>query len=370
MVSTIAITLLAARTLRSLRRFRYRPNSSEVTEIPTLSVCIAARNETHALAECLEQVLRSDYPKLEILVLDDSSDDDTSHIIKSFAHAGVRFIAGRTLPAGWLGKNHAYQTLIEESSGEYVLFIDVDTSLKVTTVSQLMKHLIINNKTMLSVLPRRDDKHYASAVLGTMRYYWELIQGTKNSPPAASALWLAKRSILLTESTTSLIDYAMSVRPERHLARQLQRSNMYYYIVGTRQLGVTFEKRISSQYETALRLYYPVSGRSVLLWLITTFYLLLLIFPIAVVLFSYDLFIKLWAICLVLLLLFTFGAYARATHGIVAWQLKTLVSPFLLLQEIVLLLMSYVRYSFGTVTWKGRAVNAQPIKHDAINLGE
>lgn len=356
------------RTVWSLHRFKYRAVESEHAELPTLSVCIAARNETHALAQCLEQILRSDYPKLEILVLDDSSDDDTSLIIKSFAHAGVRFIPGKVLPDGWLGKNHAYQTLLEESSGEYVLFLDVDTSVRVTTISQLVAQLIANNKTMLSVLPRRENSYYSSAVFGTMRYYWELLLGTKNSPPASSALWLVKRSAL--KPSNGLRSYSLSIRPERHIARQLQSNMSYYYVIGTKQLGVAFEKRLKSQYETALRLYYPMSGRNLLRWVLALSYLVVLLIPVCLVFISSEFLLKLWAAGLIFVLTIAYAVYTHRTYANVTWQIKSLLWPLMLLQEMALLSTSYMRYRFGTVTWKGRAVNAQPIKHDAINLGE
>ena len=70
----------------------------ESQDLPTVSVCISARNETHAMTQCLERIVASDYPKLEVIVLDDGSRDNTSLLIKSFAHAGVRFIEGSSLP--------------------------------------------------------------------------------------------------------------------------------------------------------------------------------------------------------------------------------------------------------------------------------
>lgn len=369
-LSTLAVGALGIRTLWALNRFAYRQvEPSMPADLPTVSVCVAARNETHALAQCLERVLRSDYPKLEILVLDDSSNDDTSLIIKSFAHAGVRFIAGKKLADGWLGKNHAYQTLIDESSGEYIVFLDVDTTIQVTTISQLVSQLMANKKSMLSVLPRREDSHRASAIFGTMRYYWELLLASKNSPPAASALWMVERAKLM-ESNIGLSNYGLSVRPERHLARQLQRDKLYYYLIGTRQLGVGFEKRLFSQYETALRLYYPMSGRKILHWFMASLFLILLIYPLVTLGLGFGLLVGTWSAVLVVLIATIFGVYAHKTYGKVGWQARIIFGPLLLIQELVLLLVSHVRYRFGTVTWKGRAVNAQPFNHDAINLNE
>src|SRR5690606_10627587 len=76
--------------LRKTRHITNRTHYSD-KELPTVSVCIPARNETNALEDCLRSMLANDYPKLEILVLDDCSQDRTAEVIKSFAHAGVRF---------------------------------------------------------------------------------------------------------------------------------------------------------------------------------------------------------------------------------------------------------------------------------------
>src|ERR1700759_1043342 len=92
-------------------------DSKMLKDLPSVSVCIPARNETHAMSQCLERVIASTYPKLEVIVLDDSSVDDTSVLIKAYAHAGVRFVEGSRLPKGWLGKNHALQGLLHEASG-------------------------------------------------------------------------------------------------------------------------------------------------------------------------------------------------------------------------------------------------------------
>ena len=369
LISTIAICTLLIRTIWALDRFKYRPIGYEPLELPGVSVCIAVRNETHALAHCLEHVIKSTYPKLEILVLDDSSTDDTSLIIKSFAHAGVRFIAGQPLPDGWLGKNHAYQSLIEEASGDYVLFLDVDTIIQPDTIGQLVTQLLAHDKAMLSVLPRREDSGRVSALIGTMRYYWELLLARKAAPPAASALWMAKRSTL-KESGIGLENYGMSVRPERHLARQLQRKKDYYYLIGTKELGVRYEKRLGSQYETAFRLYYPMTGRSLWRWFGASLFIAALVAPLVLLAVSIGAVGRIWAALLILLVATTFGLFVRRTYASPAWALRISIGPLLVLQELVLLLMSYVMYLSGSVTWKGRPVATKSGKNDAISLDE
>ena len=45
-------------------------------DAPSVCVVIAARNEAEGLEDCLGYVLRQDYPKLSVLVIDDRSEED------------------------------------------------------------------------------------------------------------------------------------------------------------------------------------------------------------------------------------------------------------------------------------------------------
>jgi glycosyltransferase involved in cell wall biosynthesis len=112
--------------------------ATKTTKLPSVTLAIPARNETYALAHCLEAALQNDYEKLEIIVLDDCSQDNTSQLIKSFAHAGVRFIQGDTPAEGWLGKNQACATLLKEGAGEYIIFIGIDTQLEILSQNLLL----------------------------------------------------------------------------------------------------------------------------------------------------------------------------------------------------------------------------------------
>ena len=371
--STIAVVVLALRLAVTLKRYAAPEVPPLPHDLPSVSVCIAARNETHALAQCLERVLRSDYPKLEILVFDDSSSDDTSLIIKSFAGAGVRFIAGKVLPDGWLGKNHAYQTLIDEASGDCVVFLDVDTTIRTTTISQLVAIMYESESAMLSVLPRREDSHRTSAILGTMRYVWELLLGTRVSPPAASALWMAEKAALQADGE-GLRHYGSSVRPERHLARRLHRIGKYRYIIGTQSLGVGFEKHLNSQQHTAVRLYYPMSGRSVVGLLAASSFLFFLSVPllhlIAVLFTAIEDLHLTWSVLLIIFIHVLMTIIAVRTYGRVGRPVRTLVWPLVIVHEFVLLIGSFIAYGAGNVSWKGRSVHVGPHRPDALSIDD
>ena len=371
----IAVFLMIAlggcvRILYLLRRHRYIPNgnASDQTK-PTVSVCIAARNERHALAQNLEHVLASDYEKLEILVLDDSSSDDTSVIIKSFAQAGVRFIAGKELPVGWVGKNHAFNTLAQEANGDLLLFLDVDTLIEPSTISSLVAYSQSAKLEMLSVLPRRNDSYRGSALLGTMRYFWDLMISSKRRPPAASALLLINRDsfVQLMSREASL---PPAIRIEAALAASL--SHAYRYVIGSRKLGVSYEKRWLSQVETSARLYFPAVGRNIFGVLVAAALLGGLAFiglvPGWVVGGTFALIgdISFVVICVV------FGIYNAHTMGGGWWNivLRSVFWPLLMVQELTLLINSYLRHKMKLITWKGRQLTDQPLNHSYHRVDE
>jgi hypothetical protein len=97
-------------------------------DCPRISLLFAARDEEEKLPAALATLAEIDYPKLEIVAVDDRSGDATGRILDDFAraHAHARVVHISELPAGWLGKPHALQKAYETSSGEWLLFTDAD----------------------------------------------------------------------------------------------------------------------------------------------------------------------------------------------------------------------------------------------------
>lgn len=326
-------------------------------ELPSVSVCIPARNETHAMTQCLERVIASTYPKLEIIVLDDSSGDDTSILIKSFAHAGVRFVEGSPLPEGWLGKNHALQGLLDEASGSLVLYMDVDTLIEPDTIEQLVAYSQQEKATMISVLPLRRDAWRASVLFGTLRYYWELILHRRKAPAVASSAWMISRTTLI-DTYNGFNTLKTAIQPEAQLAASLLGQNAYRFLISTPLLGVSYEKKWHSQVDTSLRLLYPLVGNGFIKSIIAVFVLLLLnqpLFTIVSSLFTGWTIIQamaLWQLCIYIAL---YGVYLSKVWA-KGWWLGALLWPYVIAQELIVLLVSINRYSVGHVNWKGRPV--------------
>jgi len=316
----------------------------------------------HALSECLERVLASTYPKLEILVLDDGSQDDTSIIIKSFAHAGVRFLPGKPLPEGWLGRNYALDTLAREASGTYVVFMDVDTFITPNTISELVGYAQAEKSDMVSVIPRRYDTHRANVFFGTLRYFWQCIFAPFGRMTTSSSIWLTRRSTLL-DSLDRTPDVKNSIEPEGVLARQPDVK--YSCVVSNEALGVGYEKRWKSQIETSQRLLYPLFGQNLLGAVAGLGLFLLLNTPSLLIITGFMHWGIVHTVSVILLLGYAcvYALYLKAIWA-KRWWLGIVLWPYIILQEGIVFLMSVWGYSVEGITWKDRSIHSQSAKID------
>ncbi len=355
---TVIIIFFTTRLMFAFKHFEMKPlidTRPPLKSLPSVSICIPARNEMHALTQCLERVIASDYEKLEVIVLDDSSVDDTSIIIKSFAHAGVRFVEGSPLPEGWLGKNHALQGLLDEASGSFILYMGVDTYIQPTTVSTLVNYMMQQEVAMVSVLPRRSDSWRSSVLMGTLRYFWELILHRRSSPAVSTSAWMIDRSVLI-DKLDGFEPVRHQIKPEVTIATSLMKKGIYRFLLGTPELGVSYEKRWLSQVNTSIRLLYSFSGRSVWSNTLAFLSLLLLNVPTIIILYSliggWDVFqtMAAWQLCVFISLYALYLSKLRGSD----WWAGALLWPVVIAQELVVYIVGLYRNLRRNVTWKGR----------------
>ena len=150
-----SLSLLLLNYLLNLRVFSFPANLTPPPPLPLLSVLVPARNEEKRIGPCLESLFASDYPHLEILVLDDHSSDGTADLVRHLAkqHPRLRLLHGKDLPHGWTGKAWACHQLAQEARGEFFLFADADARLADLTLTQAVSMALEKKSGLLSLWP-------------------------------------------------------------------------------------------------------------------------------------------------------------------------------------------------------------------------
>lgn len=111
---------------------------------PTVSVIVAARNEEHFIGDCLNSLIKLDYPsdKLEVIIVNDGSTDKTSNIIQSYLknHSCLKLISTSQRDGNLRGKANAIDLGIEASSGEIIMFTDADCRVPPSWIRATVKY--------------------------------------------------------------------------------------------------------------------------------------------------------------------------------------------------------------------------------------
>lgn len=338
--------------------------------MPSITVAIPARNETQDLEECLISILSSNYPKLEILVLDDCSQDkNTPQIIKSFAHEGVRFLAGEAPPEHWLAKNFAYEQLSNAASGEIILFCGVDARFTESSISNLAGTFVESQNDMLSVIPINVmPKNFSllSLLLQPSRYAWEIAVPRRffERPPALSTCWMMKRTALNDAGGFDAVRQAVS--PERYFSRYSALSGGgYSFVAADNYIDVNCTKSISEQKSTAMRTRYPQLHKRP--EFVSVVSLAELVFLFAPLIFTfYMLIVQNWTFVILAFAatVLQSSVYSKMVNLTFRKNiyLGTLLLPVASVYDVAILNYSMLKYEFGSVYWKGRDVTG-PVMH-------
>lgn len=110
--------------------------------VPDISVAviIPARNEEENISHCLESLLHQTYPKelLEVVVVNDHSEDETLEIAKRFEQHGVKiidlidYIPSQTEIRSY--KKLAIETGINSTKSSVIITMDADCTVEFSTL--------------------------------------------------------------------------------------------------------------------------------------------------------------------------------------------------------------------------------------------
>ena len=137
----------------------YRPPPQAHLPVrPAISVLIPARNEERAIRAAVVAALSSRNVELEVIVLDDHSEDRTAAIVAELSSLDnrVRLEQAPALPAGWCGKQFACSVLSSFARHDILCFTDSDVRLEPDGLARMVGFLEASGASLVSGFPHQD----------------------------------------------------------------------------------------------------------------------------------------------------------------------------------------------------------------------
>jgi cellulose synthase/poly-beta-1,6-N-acetylglucosamine synthase-like glycosyltransferase/peptidoglycan/xylan/chitin deacetylase (PgdA/CDA1 family)/spore germination protein YaaH len=133
----IILRLLAIASFAIYQRFKEKKNINDIplNYNPKVSVIVPGYNEEVNAARTVHNLLKSEYPDLEVIFVDDGSKDDTYNKVKTTFENNPR-VTVLTKPNG--GKAAALNYGIERANGEILVCIDADTVLPANAIPKMI----------------------------------------------------------------------------------------------------------------------------------------------------------------------------------------------------------------------------------------
>lgn len=114
---------------------------------PFVSVIIPAYNEENVIGRTIESILKSNYPNLEVIVIDDGSKDQTPLVVSHKYDANKKVFLFQKKNGG---KASAINLGIKKAKGDIVVAIDADTIVSPDSISMLIRHFSDENIAAVS----------------------------------------------------------------------------------------------------------------------------------------------------------------------------------------------------------------------------
>lgn len=112
---------------------------------PKVSVIVPTYNAEIYIKECILSIINQTYKNIELIIVDDGSKDKTSNIINEIIRNDDRI---KLITQKNSGPSNARNRGIEESTGEYLVFVDADDKIDNIYIDMLVKNIHYNNYSL------------------------------------------------------------------------------------------------------------------------------------------------------------------------------------------------------------------------------
>lgn len=106
---------------------------------PAISIVVPAYNKEPYIKQCMDSLVNQTLKNIEIIVVDDASTDNTLQILRDYEHkdSRVKIIAKEHN----CGRHVARKTGVQETIGDYVLFVDADDEIELKACEVLYSYV-------------------------------------------------------------------------------------------------------------------------------------------------------------------------------------------------------------------------------------
>jgi len=349
--------------------------------LPLLSVVVPARNEEANIEACVRSVLAQDYPRLEVIVVDDNSTDGTGEHLATLARQDPRLtvLRGKPLPPDWTGKCFALSQGASVARADWLAFIDADVTLEPHCLKSALRYARSQNLGMLSLIPGQRlvgfwEKLVQPAVLSMVALRFLPLLGKRRhrggsrrpsqAPAAVGQFLLFSRAAY--EKIGGHHSVAHCISEDIVLAQVMERSGSTWEMLsGQDLLSVRMYHSFGKLWEGWTKGIYEAFGRNLLRTAsLTLAFALAFIWPPAYLLLLGLIWLRssnaehlaaLFAGSLFINLLCTF--YRLNAYRLMGWDRRyEPLFPVGMLLTIGMLLVSAMRHKTGlSVHWKGRS---------------
>lgn len=112
--------------------------------VAKVSVIVPVYNTEQYLPKCIESILKQDLTEIEIICIDDNSDDNSLDILERYAKKDARLKVVKQ-ENGNIGPGAARNKAIDMASGEYIAFVDSDDYIATNMLGELYEPAVQND---------------------------------------------------------------------------------------------------------------------------------------------------------------------------------------------------------------------------------
>jgi glycosyltransferase involved in cell wall biosynthesis len=160
--------VVLARVWRTIGAMRRLPSTATSDgPPPKVSAVVAARNEAQGIEEAIRSLLAQEGVDIEVIAVDDGSEDDTRAILERIAREDKRLLVldVKKVPPGWVAKNYALELGQGRAKGDWLLFTDADVLHGPRAVFNAVAAMERERLDHLAVQPRMEAGSLAEALV-------------------------------------------------------------------------------------------------------------------------------------------------------------------------------------------------------------